>query len=404
MFVGSRGHHADVGGITPGSMPAFSTHIDQEGVMITNFKLVDEHVFQESAMMNLLTGGQYPCRNPEQNMADLRAQIAANEKGIEEIRRSVEQYGLLMFKSYMQFVQDHACQAVTQILKTIRSGTYRLPLDNGAVICVRIDIDSSAGSAVIDFAGTSPQLSNNFNAPKAVSIAAVLYVLRTLVDDEIPLNAGCLEPVEVRVPLGSMLNPLPGAAVVAGNVETSMCITNALFGALGVLASSQPTMNNLTFGNEKYQYYETIAGGSGAGGIWSDQGELQGGFDGTSVVQTHMTNSRLTDPEVLESRFPVLLESFCIRKDSGGRGRFKGGDGAVRTLRFLEDMTLSILSNGRTYPAFGVQGGEPGHKGENLILRENGQQEVLAHSDQTQMRPGDRVQIHTPGGGAFGQY
>ena len=403
MFVGSRGHHADVGGITPGSMPAFSTHIDQEGVMITNFKLVDEHVFQESAMMNLLTGGQYPCRNPEQNMADLRAQIAANEKGIDEIRRSVEQHGLLMFKSYMQFVQDHACQAVTQILKTIRSGTYRLPLDNGAVICVRIDIDSSAGSAVIDFAGTSPQLSNNFNAPKAVSIAAVLYVLRTLVDDEIPLNAGCLEPVEVRVPLGSMLNPLPGAAVVAGNVETSMCITNALFGALGVLASSQPTMNNLTFGNEKYQYYETIAGGSGAGGIWSDQGELQGGFDGTSVVQTHMTNSRLTDPEVLESRFPVLLESFCIRKDSGGRGRFKGGDGAVRTLRFLEDMTLSILSNGRTYPAFGVQGGEPGHKGENLILRENGQQEVLAHSDQTQMRPGDRVQIHTPGGGAFGQ-
>ena len=403
LFVGSRGHHADVGGITPGSMPAFSTHIEQEGVMITNFKLVDEHVYQEAALLELLSHATYPCRNPQQNVADLSAQIAANEKGIEELRVSLKQYGFPVVKAYMQYVQDHACQAVKSLLKTIKSGSFRLPLDNGAVICVRIEVDSINAKAIVDFAGTSPQQTNNFNAPKAVSIAAVLYVLRSLIDDDIPLNAGCLEPIEIRVPLGSMLNPLPGAAVVAGNVETSMCITNALFGALGVLASSQPTMNNLTFGNEHYQYYETIAGGSGAGGVWDSEGVLIGGFDGTSVVQTHMTNSRLTDPEVLESRFPVMLERFAVREQSGGNGAYKGGDGGVRCIKFLQAMTLSILSNGRIHSAFGVQGGGDGLPGINLVHRVNGQTEVLAHSDQAQMQPGDRVEILTPGGGGFGE-
>ena len=403
LYVGSRGHHADIGGVTPGSMPAFSSHIDQEGVMITNFKLVDQHTYQEKEMLSVLTSAQYPCRNPEQNMADLRAQIAANEKGIEELRVCIEHYGFSLVKNYMQYIQDHARQAVTKLLKSLNSGSFRLPLDNGAVIEVRIDINPLKGEAVVDFTGTSPQQSNNFNAPKAVSVAAVLYVLRSLIDDEIPLNAGCLEPIEIRVPLGSMLNPLPGAAVVAGNVETSMCITNALFGALGVQASSQPTMNNLTFGNTQYQYYETIAGGSGAGGVWSSSGQYLGGFAGTSMVQTHMTNSRLTDPEVLESRFPVLLEEFSVRTGSGGSGQFKGGDGGVRTIKFLEEMTLSILSNGRIHPAFGAQGGGSGLPGENIVHRSNGEIERLDHSDQTQMKTGDRIEIKTPGGGGFGK-
>jgi 5-oxoprolinase (ATP-hydrolysing) len=403
LYVGSRGHHADIGGVTPGSMPAFSNHIDQEGVMITNFKLVDKHVLKEKEMFALLTSNQYPCRNPEQNMADLRAQIAANEKGIEELRACIENYGFSVVKDYMQYIQDHARLAVTKLLKKLKSGSFQLPLDNGAVIVVRIDINPLKGEAIVDFTGTSIQQSNNFNAPKAVSVAAVLYVLRSLIDDDIPLNAGCLEPIEIRVPLGSMLNPLPGAAVVAGNVETSMCITNALFGALGVQASSQPTMNNLTFGNHQYQYYETIAGGSGAGGVWDSKGEYLGGFNGTSVVQTHMTNSRLTDPEVLESRFPVLLEKFCIRSGSGGSGQFKGGDGGVRSIKFLEDMTVSILSNGRIYPAFGAQGGSSGLLGENIVHRADGKIDLLGHSDQTEMRAGDRIEIKTPGGGGFGK-
>jgi 5-oxoprolinase (ATP-hydrolysing) len=403
LYVGSRGHHADVGGITPGSMPAFSKSIEEEGVMITNFKLVDKGIYQEEAMLHIFSDATYPCRNPQQNMSDLRAQIAANEKGIQELKKSIEQYGFKTVEAYMQFVQDHARSAVSKLFRKLRNGSYTLNLDNGAKIVVSVNVKPDKQSAEIDFSGTSDQLPNNFNAPKAVTVAAVLYVLRSMIDDEIPLNAGCLENVSIIVPKGSMLNPSSGAAVVAGNVETSMCITNALFGAFGVMASSQPTMNNLTFGNSKHQYYETIAGGSGAGGYFDQIGQNYGGFNGTSMVQTHMTNSRLTDPEVLEKRFPVILESFAVRPNSGGIGKYSGGDGGVRKIRFLEEMTLSILSNGRIFPAFGMSGGQHGAPGENWIVRANGERESLNHNDQIHVNEGDIIEIHTPGGGGFGQ-
>jgi 5-oxoprolinase (ATP-hydrolysing) len=288
------------------------------------------------------------------------------------------------------------------VITRLRDGQFSLPLDNGARIEVAVRVDHARRAAQIDFTGTSTQLPNNFNAPRAVCMAAVLYVFRTLVDDDIPLNAGCLKPLEVIIPEGSMLNPNPPAAVVAGNVETSSCITNALFGALGVMASSQPTMNNFTFGNDRYQYYETIAGGSGAGVEFDAQGRLTGGFDGTSVVQTHMTNSRLTDPEVLEFRFPVRLESYAIREGSGGVGQWRGGDGGVRRVRFLEPMTASILSNGRVFAAFGMAGGQAGQAGINRVVRADGTVEDLGHIGQVQMQPGDVFEIHTPGGGGFG--
>ncbi|HYF42562.1 MAG TPA: hydantoinase B/oxoprolinase family protein, partial [Ramlibacter sp.] len=329
FYVGSRGHHADIGGTTPGSMPPFSTLIEEEGVQINNVKLVDKGVLREAEMIALLKSGKHPSRNPEQNMADLKAQIAANEKGVQELRKMVDQFGLDVVQAYMKHVQDNAEESVRRVITKLKDGEYTLPLDNGAQIKVAIRVNAQDRSAEIDFTGTSPQQVNNFNAPTAVCMAAVLYVFRTLVDDEIPLNAGCLKPLKVIIPPHSMLNPDPPASVVAGNVETSMCITNTLYGALGVMASSQCTMNNFTFGNAKYQYYETISGGSGAGE----------GFEGTSVVQTHMTNSRLTDPEVLEFRFPVRLESYEIRRGSGGQGRWRGGDGGVRRVRFLEQMT-----------------------------------------------------------------
>jgi len=304
FYVGSRGHHADIGGTTPGSMPPFSTRIEEEGVQIDNVKLVAQGVLQEDAILDLLRSGQFPSRNPQQNLADLKAQIAANEKGVQELRRMVDQFGLEVVQAYMRHVQDNAEESVRRVITRLKDGEFTLALDNGAQIRVAIRVDTANRSATIDFTGTSPQQSNNFNAPTAVCMAAVLYVFRSLVDDDIPLNAGCLKPLKVIIPPGSMLNPNPPASVVAGNVETSTCITNALFGALGVMAGSQPTMNNFTFGNARYQYYETISGGSGAGGEFNAQGELSGGFHGTSVVQTHMTNSRLTDPEVLEFRFP----------------------------------------------------------------------------------------------------
>jgi 5-oxoprolinase (ATP-hydrolysing) len=307
----------------------------------------------------------------------------------------------------MRHVQDNAEEsvrrAITQLAARLKDGRFTLPLDNGAQIQVAVRIDAETRSAEIDFTGTSPQQGNNFNAPKAVCMAAVLYVFRTLVDDDIPLNAGCLKPIRVHVPTGCMLNPLPPASVVAGNVETSSCITNALYGALGIMAAGQCTMNNFTFGNARYQYYETISGGSGAGGIFDAQGALAGGFAGTSVVQTHMTNSRLTDPEVLEFRFPVFLESYEIRKGSGGAGRWRGGDGGVRRVRFLEPMTASILSNGRHRGAFGMAGGADGAPGINRVVRANGRVEQLDHIGQAQMQPGDVFEIHTPGGGGFGQ-
>ncbi|MGE0332166.1 MAG: hydantoinase B/oxoprolinase family protein [Ramlibacter sp.] len=392
FYVGSRGHHADIGGTTPGSMPPFSTRIEEEGVQINNVKLVDQGVLREAEMVALLQSGQYPSRNPQQNMADLKAQIAANEKGVQELRKMADQFGLDVVQAYMGHVQDNAEESVRRVITRLKDGAFTLPLDNGAQIQVAIRVDTASRSAEIDFTGTSAQQTNNFNAPTAVCMAAVLYVFRTLVDDDIPLNAGCLKPLKVIIPPGSMLNPNPPASVVAGNVETSTCITNCLYGALGVMAASQCTMNNFTFGNASHQYYETISGGSGAGQ----------GFNGTSVVQTHMTNSRLTDPEVLEFRFPVRLDSYEIREGSGGAGQWRGGNGGVRRVRFLEDMTASILSNGRKHGAFGMAGGQPGQVGINRVVRSNGQVEELDHIGQAEMKPGDVFEIHTPGGGGYG--
>jgi 5-oxoprolinase (ATP-hydrolysing) len=402
FYVGSRGHQADIGGTTPGSMPPFSIRIEEEGVQINNFLLVERGVLREAEMVALLESGQYPSRNPYQNMADLKAQIAANEKGVQELRKMVDTFSLGVVQAYMGHVQDNAEESVRRVITKLKDGKFTLPLDNGAQITVAIRVNAAARTADIDFTGTSPQLTNNFNAPTAVCMAAVLYVFRTLVDDDIPLNAGCLKPLNVIIPAGSMLNPNPPASVVAGNVETSTCITNAIYGALGVMAGGQPTMNNFTFGNHTHQYYETISGGSGAGGVVGDDGKVQSGFNGTSVVQAHMTNSRLTDPEVLEFRFPVRLDSYEIRAGSGGKGQFNGGNGGVRRVQFLEKMTASILSNGRVHPAFGMAGGAPGAVGINRVVRRDGSVEELKHIGQAEMLPGDVFEIHTPGGGGFG--
>ena len=392
FYVGSRGHHADIGGSTPGSMPPFSTRIEEEGVQIDNVKLVEAGRLREAEMLALLASGKYPSRNPQQNLADLKAQIAANEKGVQELRKMVAQFGLAVVQAYMGHVQDNAEESVRRVITKLKDGAFTLALDNGAQIAVAIRVNAAERSAEIDFTGTSAQLENNFNAPTAVCMAAVLYVFRTLVGDDIPLNAGCLKPLRVIIPEGSMLNPRPPASVVAGNVETSTCITNALYGALGAMAAGQCTMNNFTFGNQRHQYYETISGGSGAGP----------GFNGTSVVQTHMTNSRLTDPEVLEFRFPVRLESYAIRAGSGGAGQWRGGDGGTRRVRFLEPMTASILSNGRVHGAFGMAGGSPGQPGANRVERADGRVERLSHIGSVAMNPGDQFVIETPGGGGYG--
>ena len=392
FYVGSRGHHADIGGITPGSMPPGSAVVEEEGVLIDNFLLVEEGRFREKEAVALLSAGRYPVRNVEQNIADLRAQVAANEKGVQELRRMVAHFGLEVVRAYMRHVQDNAEESVRRVIGVLKDGSFELPMDNGASIKARIEIAGDRRAARIDFGGTSKQLPDNFNAPAAVCMAAVLYVFRTLVDDEIPLNSGCLKPLDVAIPEGCMLRPRYPAAVVAGNVETSQCITDTLYGALGVLAASQGTMNNFTFGNERYQYYETVAGGSGAGP----------GFDGADVVQTHMTNSRLTDPEVLEWRFPVRLESFEIRHGSGGRGRWRGGHGAVRRVRFLEPMTAAILSGHRRVRPHGLAGGEAGLPGRNSVLRADGSVSELGPFDQTEMAAGDVFVIETPGGGGYG--
>ena len=401
FYVASRGHHADIGGSTPGSMPPFSTCIDEEGVLFDNFLLVRGGVMREPELRARLAGGgaqrqgvnRYPARNPDQTIADLRAQIAANEKGVQELHAMVAQFGNATVAAYMTHVQNNAEESVRRVITALKDGEFLLPLDNGAQIHVKVTVHAAEREATIDFTGTSAQLPNNFNAPKAVTMAAVLYVFRTLVDDDIPLNAGCLKPLHVIVPEGCMLNPRPPAAVVAGNVETSTCVTNALYGALGVMAAGQCTMNNFTFGNATHQYYETISGGSGAGP----------GFNGTSLVQTHMTNSRLTDPEVLEFRFPVRLESYAIRVGSGGAGKWRGGDGGVRRVRFLEPMTASILSNGRVVPAFGGDGGQAGALGINRIERADGRTELLGHIGSVELHPGDQFVIETPGGGGWGR-
>ena len=393
FYVASRGHHADVGGITPGSMAPNSRILEEEGVLIDNFKLVDQGKFDEVGLTGLLEGAKYPARNPYQNIADLRAQIAANEKGVQELRKMVDHFGLEVVHAYMGHVQDNAEESVRRVIDNLEGGEFSYEMDNGAVVKAKVTIHKETRSATVDFTGTSDQLDNNFNAPSAVTRAAVLYVFRTLVDDDIPLNAGCLKPVDLIVPEGSMLNPVYPAAVVAGNVETSQHVTDTLYAALGVMSGAQGTMNNFTWGNDTHQYYETICGGSGAGP----------GFNGTSGVHTHMTNSRLTDPEVLEWRFPVMLESFEIRQDSGGNGEFKGGNGTTRRVRFLEDMTASILSNHRRVPNQAVAGGEPGKLGRNAIERVDGTVEELKGTDGAQMHPGDVFIIETPGGGGYGK-
>jgi 5-oxoprolinase (ATP-hydrolysing) len=392
FYVASRGHHADVGGISPGSMPPNSKSVEQEGILIDNVAIVSNGVFLEDDVMTLFTAGAYPARNPAQNIADLRAQIAANERGVQELRKMVDQFGLPTVVAYMGHVQDNAEAAVKRVIDKLPDGSFSYPLDDGSEIKVRIEIDRSARKAKVDFTGTSMQLPNNFNAPSAICKAAVLYVFRTLIDDDLPLNYGCIKPLQIVIPEGCMLNPKYPAAVVAGNVETSQVITDAMLAGLGVLAASQGTMNNFTFGNAQYQYYETICGGSGAGPD----------FDGIDAVQTHMTNSRLTDPEVLEWRFPVLVESFSIRPDSGGRGLHCGGNGAIRRIRFREPMTAAILSGRRVVAPYGIAGGGNGALGRSYVERADGSTEELPGTAEIEMRPGDVFTIETPGGGAYG--
>jgi 5-oxoprolinase (ATP-hydrolysing) len=392
FYVASRGHHADIGGITPGSMPPSSRSVEEEGVLIDNFKLVEGGHLREAALRELLAQARYPARNPDQNIADLRAQIAACEKGREELLRMVEHFGLGTVRAYMAHVQDNAEESVRRAITALKDGEFEYPMDGGTVIRVKVTVDRATRSATIDFTGTSAQQETNFNAPPAVVHAAVLYVFRTLVNDEIPMNAGCLRPLSIVIPEGSMLSPHPPAATVAGNVETSQCITDAIYGALGLMAASQGTMNNFTFGNERYQYYETIAGGSGAGE----------GFDGTAAVQTHMTNSRMTDPEVIEFRFPVLIEEHSIRAGSGGAGRWRGGAGALRRVRFLKPMTAAILAGHRLVPPYGMAGGSSGEVGKTWVERADGTRQVLGSSEQTELSAGDVFVVSTPSGGGYG--
>lgn len=399
FYVASRGHHADIGGITPGSMPPYSTQIDQEGILLDNFQLVERGQFRESELREMLGAGNYPARNPTQNLADLQAQIAANERGVQELCRTVEHYGLPKVQAYMQHVRDNAEESVRQAIlqwrgyanEVLQDGSFTYAMDDGTQIQVRVTIDRDTRSATIDFTGTSPQQATNLNAPLAICKAVVLYVFRTLVEDDIPLNAGCLEPLEIIVPEGCLLNPRYPAAVVAGNVETSQAIANALYGALGVMAAAQGTMNNFTFGNDRYQYYETICGGSGAGQ----------NFHGTDAVQTHMTNSRLTDPEVLEWRFPVLVDKFAIRAGSGGAGKYNGGNGVIRRIKFREAMTAAILSGHREIAPFGLHGGGAGATGRNSVEYHDGTVAALGSKAEVQMQPGDVFVIETPGGGGF---
>ena len=393
FYTAARGHHADIGGITPGSMPPDSKRIEDEGVLIDNFLLAEGGGLRETETRALFASGPHPARDIDRNLADLKAQIAACRRGAEELLRLVKHYGRDGVVAYMRHVQDNAGEHVRRVIDKLEPGSFEAPMDNGAVIRVAIRPDKAARRLTVDFTGTSAQDAGNFNAPLSIARAAVLYVFRTLVDDAIPLNEGCLKPIDIITPEGCLLNPMRGAAVVAGNVETSMVVVDALYGALGRLAASQGTMNNFTFGNERFQYYETICGGSGAGP----------GFAGTSVVQTHMTNSRLTDPEIMESRYPILIERFAVRAGSGGKGQWNGGDGAVRIVRFREAMTAAILSNRRTTAPFGVDGGEAGKPGRNAVRRADGRVEELGSTARADMAAGDAFIIETPGGGGFGK-
>jgi len=393
FWVAGRGHHADVGGISPGSMSPHATTIEEEGVYIDNFKLVDRGRFREKELHALLTGARYPARNPVQNINDLKAQIAANEKGVQELRKMMAQFTLPVVQAYMQHVQDNAAESVRRVIDRLHDSEFAYEMDQGTEIKVRITVDKEKREATVDFTGTSPQQPTNFNAPEPVTRAAVLYVFRVMVDDDIPMNAGCLRPINIVIPKHSMLSPEYPAAVVAGNVEVSQAVTDTLFGALGALAAAQGTMNNLNFGNARYQYYETICSGSPAGP----------GFPGTDAVHTHMTNTRLTDPEVLEFRYPVLLEDFHIRTGSGGRGRWNAGDGVRRTIRFLEAMECTILSGHRVVPPFGLAGGHAGQVGENWVRRNDGRSERLKGADATTLDAGEAVIIRTPTAGGYGR-
>jgi len=393
FWVASRGHHADVGGISPGSMSPNATTIEEEGVYIDNFKLVDRGRFREQALYDLLTGAKYPARNPLQNVNDIKAQIAANEKGVQELHKMVAYFTLPVVKAYMQHVQDNAAESVRRVIDRIHDASFEYEMDQGTWIKVKIRVDKGKREATVDFTGTSPQQNTNFNAPEPVTRAAVLYVFRVMVDDEIPMNGGCLRPINIIIPKQSMLSPIYPAAVVAGNVETSQAVTNCLFGALGALAAAQGSMNNLNFGNDNYQYYETICSGSPAGP----------GFPGTDAVHTHMTNTRLTDPEVLEFRYPVVLEDFHIRKGSGGRGHWSAGDGVRRTIRFLEKMDCTILSGHRRVRPFGLAGGEAGQIGENAVRRKDGRIEKLEGADATVIDAGEAIIIQPPTAGGYGK-
>jgi 5-oxoprolinase (ATP-hydrolysing) len=397
FWVASRGHHADIGGTAPGSMTPRATTVEEEGVLIDNFRLVEQGEFREAELVALLTGHRYPVRNVAQNVADLKAQIAANEMGVHELRKMVAHFGLDVVRAYMGHVQDNAAESVRRVIDALHDSEFEVATDQGAVIKVKITVDREKRAAKVDFTGTSPEQKTNFNAPEPVTRAAVLYCFRVMVEDQIPMNAGCLRPIDIVIPDGSMLKPRYPAAVVAGNVETSQHVTDCLFGALGVLASAQGTMNNLTFGNDRYQYYETICSGAPAGRLGDGSG-----FDGADGVHTHMTNSRLTDPEILEYRFPVLLEDFHIREGSGGKGRWSAGGGTERTIRFLEEMDCAILSSHRTVPPHGLEGGAPGALGATRVRRADGRIEALDGCDQTLLRPGDAVTVTTPTGGGFG--
>jgi 5-oxoprolinase (ATP-hydrolysing) len=392
FYLASRAHHADIGGTMPGSMPSDSQHIDEEGVLIDIFFLVRDGTFRLDAVLELLHNTVHPARNPEQNIADLKAQMAANQQGIRQLEKAVGRYGKQTVQDYLRFVRENAASSVRRLIGSLTDGAFEYELDSGEVIRVRIDVDHDKKTANIDFSGTSAQSPSNFNAPKAVTRAAVLYVFRSLITEQIPMNEGCLLPLKIHIPDASLLSPVYPAAVVAGNVETSQCVTDTLYGALGVLAASQGTMNNLTFGNEHIQYYETICGGAGAGP----------GFHGADAVHTHMTNSRMTDPEVLERRFPVLLEEFSIRQHSRGHGRWHGGNGAVRRLRFLQPVQASILSNHRRIAPFGADGGGPGLPGRNSVRRANGKIEAIAACAAITLEKGDTLTIETPGGGGYG--
>jgi len=399
FWVASRGHHADVGGTAPGSMTPLATTVDEEGVLFDNFCIVERGRFREAELVELLTDHRYPARNPQQNVADLKAQIAANEKGVAELRKMVAHFGLGVVEAYMGHVQDNAAESVRGILDRLPDASeYAYPTDTGQVIRVRITVDRDKREATVDFTGTSPVMKNNFNAPEPVARAAVLYAFRVMVEDNIPMNAGCLRPINIIIPEGCMLRPTYPAAVVAGNVETSQHVTNAIFGAMGAMANAQGTMNNLTFGNARYQYYETICSGSPAGRMNDGQG-----FEGTSGVHTHMTNSRLTDPEILELRFPVLLEDFHIREGSGGKGRWPAGDGTRRTIRFLEKMECAILSSHRSRPPLGLDGGGDGQAGSTQVRRNDGSLETLKACDQTKLDAGEAVIVTTPTPGGYGR-